>query len=96
MTWVRVGIVLAAGLFVWFFLLGDQGVVNLRKLHTMKKQLLHEQQTLEQDIKDMTREKELLSDPKNLEMVIRKELGAIKPGEVIFELNSGDTKPNTP
>ncbi|MBI4125947.1 MAG: septum formation initiator family protein [Deltaproteobacteria bacterium] len=86
LTPARVAITIAVGFFVWFFLLGDQGVVNLRKLLAMKERLLNEQHTLERDIKDMTHQKELMSDPANLEMVIRKELGAIKPGEVIFEL----------
>jgi cell division protein FtsB len=33
----------------------------------------------------MTKEKEMLEDPKNLEMIIRQELGYIRPGEVIYQ-----------
>lgn len=88
LTPMRVGIALAALFFIWFFLLGDQGVVNLRKLLAMKERLQNEQHTLEHEIEDMTRQKELMSNPDNLEMVIRKELGAIKPGEVIFEITT--------
>lgn len=85
LTPVRIGVICAVILFFWFFILGDKGIYQLRNLMDMKNRLTAERQKLIEDIDKLSEEKKLLSDPKNLEMVIRKELGYIKPGEMVFE-----------
>jgi cell division protein FtsB len=73
------------GIFFWWFILGDQGVYQLRRLIDMKNRLIRERSVLNDDIDSLKQEKELLSDPAKLEMVIRKELGYIRPGEIVFK-----------
>ena len=73
------------GIFFWWFILGDQGVYQLRRLLDMKHRLIKERSALNDDIDRLKREKELLNDPTKLEMVIRKELGYIRPGEIVFK-----------
>lgn len=85
LTPVRVIVFLFAGLFFWFLAFGDRGINQLRRLLQMKNQLKAEQAQVNDEVDRLTREKELLSNPANLEMEIRKELGYIRPGEIIFE-----------
>lgn len=65
--------------------MGDQGLNRLRHLHQIRMNLIKQRQQLTQEIETKTREKKLLENPKNLEMIIRKELGYIQPGEIIFQ-----------
>jgi cell division protein FtsB len=84
-TPLRVGIVLGVIAFLWFLLFGDQGIYQLNKLSMMKRRLTLQEETLKTDIERLTREKAFLQDPKNLEPVIRKELGFIRPGEIVYQ-----------
>lgn len=84
-TPLRIGIAIAVVVFLWALLFGDQGIYQLNKLSLMRRQLAHQRETLKTDAERLTREKTLLEDPKNLEPVIRKELGYIRPGEVIYQ-----------
>ena len=79
-------VVVAVILAVFYFLvLGDQGLNHLRRLVGMKHRLLTERSELNEKIEGLTRERDTLSKPDNLEMIVRSELGYIKPGEVVFE-----------
>jgi len=78
-------IIALVGVFFWIVVLGDKGVYHLRKLMDMKYRLTAERQTLSREIDELTEERQILSDPANLEMVVRQELGYIRPGEVVFE-----------
>ena len=71
--------------FFWFMVLGDNGIYQFRRLLEMRQRLLTERQTLNARIDGLTREKQILQNPEDLEMAIRSELGFIKPGEVVFE-----------
>jgi cell division protein FtsB len=71
--------------FFWFLIMGDQGLYSLRQLHELRDSLLTKRQRLTDDMEKMAKEKEMLEDPKNLEMIIRQELGYIRPGEVIYQ-----------
>ena len=84
-TPLRIIITIAAVAFFWFLLFGDQGIYHLNRLAFMKKNLANQKETLKTDIERLSQEKELLRDPKNLEGVIRKELGYVRPGEVIYK-----------
>lgn len=77
---------LAAGaIFFCFVVLGDKGIYELRRVLDMKHSLISERKKLNDDIDRLAKEKDILSDPTNLEMTIRSELGYIKPGEIVFE-----------
>lgn len=71
--------------FFWFLIMGDQGLYRLRQLYQLRTTLLGQRHKLARDIEEKDREKRMLEDPKNLEMIIRKELGYIRPGEIIFQ-----------
>lgn len=71
--------------FFWVLIMGDQGLNRLRQLHQIRRNMTLQRQLLNQEIEEKNREKKLLEDPENLEMIIRKELGYIQPGEIIFQ-----------
>ncbi|MBT3182336.1 MAG: hypothetical protein HN337_07515 [Deltaproteobacteria bacterium] len=85
LTPARLIVLALAGFFFWFLAFGDQGIYKLRLLFDMKGNLLESRQKLNNEIDTLTRDKETLADPGKLEMVIRKELRYIKPGEIIFQ-----------
>ena len=51
----------------------------------MRDEMKLQKANLEADLTRLKREYDYLKKPKNLERVIRTELGFIKPGEVIFQ-----------
>jgi cell division protein FtsB len=84
-TPIRIAVFAIAALFFWFLAFGDQGLYQLRRLVEIRGNLLFDRQKQNDDIDSHTKEKEMLQDPVNTEMTIRRELGYIKPGEVVFE-----------
>ncbi len=84
-TPVRLVVTVLVLAFFWFMVLGDNGIYQFRRLLEMRQRLLSERQTLNARIDQLTREKQILQNPEDLEMAIRSELGYIKPGEVVFE-----------
>jgi cell division protein FtsB len=85
LTPVRALALVGVIVFFWLFILGDQGVYQLRNLMEMNQKLVDEKTELNDEIDQLKREKAMLSEPENVEMVIRAELGYIRPGEVVFE-----------
>lgn len=71
--------------FVWFAVFGDQGLYQLHKSTKLRKELKQETVELKKKIENLKETKELLNDPSHLELVIRQELGYVKPGEVVFQ-----------
>jgi len=51
----------------------------------MNKNLTQDRKDLNDEIDQLKKEREMLLNPEDIEMVIRSELGYIKPGEVVFE-----------
>lgn len=92
LTPARLVVIAIVAFFFWFLAFGDQGAYQLRRLIEMKNSLLSQRQTLNDEIDRLTKDKEILSNPRNLEMVIRKELGYTRPGEIIFEENNNVDK----
>lgn len=84
-TPVRLVVIVIVAAFFWFLIAGDQGIAQFRRLMDMKQRLLAERKALNEQIDKLTRERDLLSNPENLETIIRKELGFVKPGEIVFE-----------
>ncbi|MFH1875123.1 MAG: septum formation initiator family protein [Pseudomonadota bacterium] len=85
-TPLRICIILAVGIFFSFLLLGEQGVLQLNKLVYLKNDLIQKKTDLQKDLENLENEKKLLHDPKNLELVIRQELGFIKSGEIVYQI----------
>ena len=81
----RLLLIVGIAAFFWFLVLGDQGVYQLRKLQVMHDDLASQREKLKGEIESLTYEEKRLEDPRNLEYVIREELGMVKPGEVIFQ-----------
>ena len=91
LTPVRALVIVLVVVFFWFLVLGDQGLYQLRRLIEMKGYLTGERQAITEEIDALEKEKVMLENPDTLEMVIRRELGYIRPGEVVFE----EAKPET-
>ena len=99
-TWCRgiisylrpIHLIAAAGvvIFFWFLIMGEQGLYRLRQLHVLRESLLEARTRVSAEIEAKANEKRMLEDPKNLEMIIRKELGYIRPGEIIFQESDKD------
>ncbi len=70
---------------MWFFALGDHGIYELRQLLKLETHLMQQRQQLNDDIDELNALKQQLSQPEQMEMIIRQDLGYIKPGEIIFE-----------
>ena len=91
-TPIRLAVAAIVVALFWFLVLGDQGLYQLRSLVVMKYTLLADRAGQSERIDRLTRERDELQKPENLEMIIRSELGYIKPGEVVFE----EKRPTTP
>jgi len=85
LTPVRAVVVIAVVALFWFLVLGDQGIYQFRQLIEMKHRLTAERTKINEEIDILTKEREMLKDPENLEMIIRSELGYVRPGEILFE-----------
>lgn len=71
--------------FCWFAVFGNQGLYTYVSLLNTQKSLIAESQTLQAKATEMKREEKLLHDPRYLEIIIRQELGYIRPGEVVYQ-----------
>lgn len=84
-TPVRILVITFISVFLGIFILSDNGIYQIHRLLDMKRKLSNEQVKLNDEIDQLNKEKDVLSDPDKLEPIIRSELGYIKPGEIIFE-----------
>jgi cell division protein FtsB len=75
----------AALLFLWFLIFGDQGLYQLHRSYKLKKQMKNEIAAYQTRVKELKKEREMLNDPEHLEIIIRNELGYVKPGEIVFQ-----------
>lgn len=80
------GMLLVFLAFCWFAVFGNQGLYTYYKLLNTREALLLESQTLQARADDLKREEKLLHDPRYLETIIRQELGYIRPGEVVYQV----------
>jgi cell division protein FtsB len=85
MSPIRLVVLLAVISLFWFLILGDDGIGQFRQLLEMKQRLTAERTAINTEIDRLTRERAMLKDPRNLEMIIRSELGYVRPGEILFE-----------
>lgn len=73
-----------------FTVFGDAGLYRLHSLYNTKKQLARQIRETETRIAQADKEKLLLINPEYLESVLRKELGYIKAGEVVYQVTPED------
>jgi cell division protein FtsB len=84
-TPIRLAVVAVLAVLFWFLVLGDQGIYQFRLLMEMKNRLMAERTKINEEIDKLSQERQFLKNPDNLEMIIRSELGHIRPGEVLYE-----------
>jgi len=89
---------LAAGamtlVFGWIIIFGDQGLLTLRSLHHTSYELRHQTQRLTLQLEDLKEEQRRLEDRDYLEILIRQELGLVKPGETIYQFTTDAAPPD--
>ena len=98
--WIVVGVL---ALLLVAAILGDKGVLQLRRLRTEVETLHQQVQTLEAENERLSRAiGELRDNPSVIERIAREELGLVRPGESVVRFprtpRSGDTPgaPNPP
>ena len=84
----RLAVLFLFSVFLWFLVLGDQGLYHLKKLSNIRDQLLAKEIALTESNQNLRQQKILLGKPENLEMAIRHELGFIRPGEMVYRAAS--------
>lgn len=72
-------------IFLWSLIMGDQGIYEMRKLSKLENTLKAQNKALLIEIEDLKKNRDMLLNPDKLEMVIRTELGYIRPGEIVIE-----------
>lgn len=87
----RLAVVALFGTFLWFLVLGDQGFYQLKKLSNIRDQLQAKEVELTESNEELRQDKLRYQKPENLEMAIRRELGFIRPGEIVYRAQSDDT-----
>lgn len=87
LTWGLLAAVALAG----FAVLGDKGLLKLRTMHAMEESLEGQIGSLSQENARLAHEIDALEDPKHLEHIVRKELGYLRPDEVIFYFSDEQT-----
>lgn len=71
-------------LFTVFAIFGDRGLGKLYQLRNLEGHLERQIALLEMGNKRLIRKIENLKDPKVLEMLIRDEMGYLRPDEIVF------------
>lgn len=84
-NWRAIFIFAGLAAFTWFAVFGEQGLYQLHRTSRLKAELKKEITDLKGKITELKKKKELLNDPRHLELTIRQELGYVKEGEVVFQ-----------
>ncbi len=84
-TPIRLAVITILIALFWFFVLGDQGIYQIRRLMEMRHKFQVERAKLNEEIDRLSQERQVLKNPDNLEMIIRSELGYVRPGEILYE-----------
>ncbi|MBI2342797.1 MAG: septum formation initiator family protein [Deltaproteobacteria bacterium] len=75
-------------LFGWYIIFGDQGLLTLRRLRGTKQSMLQTEQALTHRLEALHEETGRLQDPGYLEILLRKELGYVRPGETVYQFDA--------
>lgn len=71
---------------ITFTIFGDSGIYQLHEMSQTKKKLEHQISESRAKIERLEEEKVLLTNPNYAESIIRKELGYIKEGEIVYQI----------
>lgn len=82
----RLAVIIIVTLFFWLTTFGDQGILHLHELASLKYKYTEERDQLLSEVASLEKEIKQLNDPEFLETTVRKELGYIKDGEVVYHL----------
>jgi cell division protein FtsB len=80
-----IAIVVGLTIFAWFAIFGDMGLYQLHQSIKLKSDVKNQIEAMQKKIEALKENKILLENPKHLELVIRQELGYVKPDEVVFQ-----------
>lgn len=83
LQWSMVVLFLA---FCWFAVFGNQGLYTYYSLKNTRNALAAENEVLRAHLEELRREEKRLHDPRYLEIIIRQELGYIRPGEIVYQM----------
>lgn len=83
----RVIFFLLLGSLIAYTIFGDSGLYHLSSLKHSKAEFISKIKESRTRIDLLKKEKILLTNPLYLETIVRKELGYIKDGEVVYQLN---------
>lgn len=82
--------------FTFITIFGDEGLMKLRKLYTLKDQVQKDTNELYRTNQRIAREITHLKDPINSERLIREKLGYVKSNEYILILSNEDKTETRP
>lgn len=71
--------------FGWLTIFGNQGLVTWQRLGEERARLEREATLLAERRRALEEEDRQLDDPAYLEPIIRRELGFVRPGEIVFQ-----------
>ena len=77
----------AFGAFLWGWTFGEHGLYELEHLLSIKTHLQKQQGDLEKEKTELLAETERLKEPRYVHHLIRKELGYLRPGEVLIKFH---------
>ncbi|MBI4237442.1 MAG: septum formation initiator family protein [Deltaproteobacteria bacterium] len=83
-------------IFGWYIVFGDQGLVRLRQLRHTEGELRQRELALSSRLQTLAQEKVRLDDPDYLELIIRRELGYVRSGELIYQFPEPEVRVGTP
>lgn len=82
--------------FGWYIVFGDQGLVRLRQLRHTESEMRQRELALASRLQTLAQEKVRLEDPDYLELIIRRELGYVRAGELIYQFPEPEVRLGTP
>lgn len=84
-TWLGIFLI---GTFFWFWIFGNQGLVELEKLRQAKVDFLAEKENLLKEKESLEAELKRLKDPRHIKHLIHKDLGFVEDGEIMIQFNN--------
>lgn len=84
-----IGILLALYflIFAWFTVFGEMGLMEYHSLYTTRQEFEERINHTQMEIEKTREIRENIKNPRNMESIIRQELGYVKSNEVVFKLD---------
>lgn len=83
---IPIVVVCVSLIFGWQLIFGDQGLLTWRSLARTKADLDAKERAHQTTLRNLQEEATRLEEPAYLEVIIRQELGYVKPGETVYQL----------